>query len=501
MAGIGFVLRELERRETITGSLSAAGHGMIVAAGPWMFTVVSLALIHRGSSRVLTPEASFSFRALVMYAFAISLLATAPSVNVAVRLASDDIYRRTFSGVRARFLAALFVGCVSSALAAFAIHALLFRLTGETLLIAVASTALIALIWPTLAFCGAVRDYRGITVGFAIGMLLAIVGTISIANRGFGPAAMIGMFGLGLSIVFFALASRLLLAFPGEGGELFGQVRQLLAGLGHHWMLACGSFLAIAAIWVDKWIMWFGPDQLVLANGLHGAPIYDGAMFLAYLVMIPALGLFVTGIETGFFEDSRRLFDAIQGRAPLKRIGTLAAELERRSYRMIYRVLLSLAALCAISILLSPALVPLLGLEYRQLGIFRLGILAVFFQFMFVAATSLILFLDRQGRFLVLQLVFLATQTGFTLLSIALGPDYYGYGHLLACAISAFLAMSVLERTLGKVVFLAFASAMRSPGPSAAAEPEKRPAREPLVPRQDDLPELPVLKSGPLLRP
>jgi hypothetical protein len=50
--------------------------------------------------------------------------------------------------------------------------------------------------------------------------------------------------------------------------------------------------------------------------GLVSAPVYDGAMFVAYLTIIPALGLFVTSIETSFFEDFRLLLDSIQGRAP-----------------------------------------------------------------------------------------------------------------------------------------------------------------------------------------
>src|SRR4051812_24504827 len=159
MAGIGFVLRDLDVRETISGSVSAAGHGMIVAAGPWIFTVLSLGLIHRGTATVLTSDASYNFRSFIMYAFAISLLATAPTLNVAVRLASDDIYRRTFTGVRPRFLAAISIGSLASAATALAIHTVVFGLTGNDLMIAVGSTAIVALIWPTLAFCGAVRDY------------------------------------------------------------------------------------------------------------------------------------------------------------------------------------------------------------------------------------------------------------------------------------------------------------------------------------------------------
>jgi len=502
VAGIGFVLRELDRRDTISGTLSAAGHGMIVAAGPWLFTVVSLVLIHRGTSAVLTSQASYNFRSYVMYAFAVSLLATAPFVNVSVRLAADDIYRRTYDGIRARLVAALCGSVLASAVISLAVYGLLFGIGGFDLLIAVGTTAVVAMIWPVLAFCGAVRDYRGITAGFAIGMLVSVLGTIWIARRGYGEGAMIGMFLLGLSIVFFALASRVFITFPVQSRPFGEYLMGLAGGFVRHWMLALGSLGAIGAIWADKWIMWFGPDALTLSNGLVSAPPYDSAMFLAYLLMIPALGLFVTAIETSFFEHARRFLDAIEDKAPLVRLERYAGDLEVQTYRIIYRVLLTLGPVCLVCMLLSPVIVPIVGLQYQQLGILRLGILAVFFQFMFVAASSIVLFLDRQLRFLALQLVFLSAQVGFTIMTIYLGREYFGYGHLLACALSAFLAMVVLERTLSKVVFLTFASALRRPPDRSVATAVRAKASAPRVEIWEETPPLmPIPQSGPLLRP
>ena len=504
MAGIGFVLRELDRRDTLFGTAWSAGHGMIVAAGPWIFTVVSLALIHRGSSGALTTSDGYNFRSFIMYAFAISLFATAPAVNVSVRLASNDMYRHSFTKVRSRFLASLAVGSLLSAGAALALHMLVFKLAPYDLIIAVGSTAAISLIWPTLAFCGAVRDYRGITAGFAVGLLVSIVGTIWVARHGMGTPVMIVMFLCGLSIVFFVLASRIFLAFPDQIGSLGEQLAELGTGLRQHWMLAAGSFFSIAAVWSDKWIMWFGPGQVRLSNGLVSAPAYDSAMFLAYLVMIPALGLFVTAIETSFFENSRQLLDSIEAQAPLSRIEKLAKKLETQTYGTIYRVLLTLGALCALAILLSPSTVSWLGLHYSQLGVYRLGILSAFFQFMFVACASIVLFLDRQTMFLGLQILFFAAQIIFTLVSIYFGQIYYGYGHLIACALCAVTAMFFLESTLGRIVYLTFASAHRATnGRNADVQsPAKVPRHfEDFREQEEILPATLMTQPGPLLRP
>ena len=43
MAGIGFALRTLVERDDLSARLQGYGHAAIVAAGPWLFTVLALA--------------------------------------------------------------------------------------------------------------------------------------------------------------------------------------------------------------------------------------------------------------------------------------------------------------------------------------------------------------------------------------------------------------------------------------------------------------------------
>jgi uncharacterized membrane protein len=229
-------------------------------------------------------------------------------------------------------------------------------------------------------------------------------------------------------------------------------------------------------------------------------------MFIAYLTIIPALGLFVTSIETGFFEDLRSLLEAIQRRAPLDRINQTSEALEKKTFQMIYRVLVTQGTICIIVVVASAAIVPWLGLKYEQLGILRLGVIAAFFQFMFLTCTTILLFFDRHVRFLFLQLEFLLLQFALTVFSVRLGPEYWGYGHLLACATSAFTSVVVLERTMGNAVYLTFSAALRQPSAGARqpkVEPRKvtvsRPVPEVTETRVD--PTFQIDSVGPLLRP
>ncbi|MCG6114055.1 MAG: exopolysaccharide Pel transporter PelG [Mesorhizobium sp.] len=476
MAGIGFLMRAMNRRDSLVVPTIALGKGALIAAGPWILTVLSIALIHQATAHILSPAQSYNFRGQVIYAFAMSLLATAPVVNVAIRLVADDTFLGDLDRVRGRYSAALiFCAGLSAALSTLVLFGV-FGLSGPDLAVGVVSTTIIGLIWPTLAFCGAVRDYAGITLGFFLGLLAAVLATIIAAHADWGPLAMMATFSLGLGVVLFGLASRVLMLFPRTDAVILPQLIALLKGFARYRLLALGSAIAIAALWIDKWIMWFGPLGVPLPNGLVSAPIYDGAMFIAYLMIIPALGLFITEIETTFLEAYRNYYDSIRERGPLSRLKKARAMLERVTVRMLGRVLLAQAILCAVVALAAPFLVSMVGLQFQQAGILRLGAVAALFQFQFLACSSLLLFFEQHGRFLALQILFFVCQAAFTLASIWLGPQYFGFGHLMACAVAGYAAFEVLDRTFRKLDYLTFSAALRQKKPT---EQRQAPRREP----------------------
>jgi uncharacterized membrane protein len=43
MAGIGFTLRDLLRRDDLLGAMRGYGHSAVVACAPWLFTALTLA--------------------------------------------------------------------------------------------------------------------------------------------------------------------------------------------------------------------------------------------------------------------------------------------------------------------------------------------------------------------------------------------------------------------------------------------------------------------------
>src|SRR5215813_2634298 len=106
MAGIGFRLRALGEQDNLLAPLASIGHAAVIAAGPWLFTVTALEVIGILGTDHVSRSVIDGFRLVVIYAFAISLISSAPIVLVAALLVGDALYARDAGRVRPLFLAA-----------------------------------------------------------------------------------------------------------------------------------------------------------------------------------------------------------------------------------------------------------------------------------------------------------------------------------------------------------------------------------------------------------
>ena len=244
--------------------------------------------------------------------------------------------------------------------------------------------------------------------------------------------------------------------FPQPALDIQEPVRALCRGIANFWRLALGGFIAAVAIWIDKWVVWLGPSGITDETGLIHAPLYDSAMFTAYLVIIPALSLFMTHVETAFFEKYRRYYEAIRTHATLSEIERNARSLEQVTVHGLTQIILIQAAICFIVVLGAPSIVEVTGLNYQQVGILRLGALGALFQFVFLAATSLLLFFERHVHFLYLQALFLILQGVLTAVTVWVGNKYYGLANLVACVFCGLLAMGLLVHTLRNLTYITF---------------------------------------------
>ncbi len=456
MAGIGFALERLYRSNSFGDRIASLAHASIVAAGPCLLAVLGIWLISATISELEGRTTIAAFRALIIYSFALSFVATAPIALVGARLISDELHDLRIGNIPGIMLAALALSAAVTMAAAAALFGLPLELQPAAVIAAVANCALIGLIWVTCLFASVTRDYTAITVFFALGMIVAVIAVTAGYNLRPELAIMLWGFNIGLGTTLFGLLGRVIATFPFPVTGIAFALHALARALLHYWPITLGGLFGAVGAWVDKWVVWLSPYGVQIQYGLLHAPLYDSAMFLSYLVVVPAYAAFIIHLEVKFFRNYRLFYSSIREHATLAQITRYGKQLREETIESLSAITVPQLVVCALVALSAPALIDLLDMQFRQAGTLRMGVIGAAFQFLFITCSSLTLYFDRRGVFLLLQLLFLLLNAGLTFALLGSGPSYLGLGFLAASVISAVVAYLTLARTLWRLEYLTF---------------------------------------------
>lgn len=451
MAGIGFVLRRLTSRDDLLGVAQGYAYAAFVASGPWLFTVLSLAAVGLFGRHFAGSAEVDLFRIILSYNFCFSLVATGPACLVLTRWLADSIYGRSVEDVPTVLLAAFAATTAGGVAIAAPFYLLVADIDPRDAALAVANFVVVAAIWLLSTFLSALKDYRAIALAFLGGMATAFAAAVGLASLGV-PGGLLAGFTAGLAVILFVLLAKILAEYPyalRSAAPVMGHVRRFgdLALLG---------FVSNAAIWADKWILWFAPEAERPAHGLLAYTAYDGAMFLAYLSVVPITAVFVVNIETAFFETYKRYYADILTHADRTRIEENRRAIGATLVRSARTIGILQSCIAALVILLSAELVRLGLLGPLQLGMFRIGVLGGAFHVWFVFCCVVLAYFDRRQDLLWLNTLFLVLNVGLSFLTLRLGFPFYGYGYFLASVIAMAAAYATVVARASDLSFLTF---------------------------------------------
>ena len=456
MAGIGFVLRKLARRDDILGVLESFAHSSLASAGPWVFTVASLTAVFGLSLGLTNYDQLYSFRLTVTYNFSFSLVFSGPVVMLATRCLADRIYERNVEGAPGMMLGAMLVLFIFELPLALYFYLFHFDLTPVERLAGLFNFYLISGIWLIGIFLTTLKNYKAVSGAFAMGMLAAVAGAVAFSSQ--GSAGMLMGYNLGLAWILFAMVSRVLAEYPFPALRPF----EFLSYLKEYRYIALSGLVYNLGIWIDKWIMWTAPEAERLPTGMVSYPHYDSSVFLAYLSIIPSIAIFVMSVETAFFERYLSFYRAIQRHGTwaeiVRRKDEIAAELKDSGRKF----LIIQGCISALVLLAAPVFFVWIKASFTQLGIFRLGLLGAFFHSFFLFMSILLAYFDLRKVTLYLQLLFLVLNGGLTYLCLWLGFPFYGVGYCLACLISSVAAMVTLAYYVDQLPYQTFVGGNRT---------------------------------------
>ncbi|TAE34180.1 MAG: hypothetical protein EAY65_03565 [Alphaproteobacteria bacterium] len=452
MAGIGFELKKLTNHDNLIGVMHAYLSAGFAAAGPWLFTALALGGITMLYAQNMSVEALIEFRVVLVYNLAASLVLSAPVFMVVTRYIADAIIAKDVTNIPSAMLGCLVVLIAIQIPVAFFFYGYYFELPLAFRLSAIANLFLLTCVWLLGVFLMALKDFKSVNLAYGVGMLVAVF-LAHWLRADYGATGMMNGFNVGIMIIVFTLSAKVFAEYP----YFYGRPFSYIAMFRPYYQLAVGGVFYNLAIWIDKLIMWFAPQRTLLEpSNLRYYSDYDSAMFLAYITIVPAMALFFFSVETHFFQFYRRFYDDILEHKSLSQIKKSGERLINSVLYHARTFLVLQGAIVFLCVMLAPQLMEAFSYNYRQIGIFRLGVLGGMFHVLALFGMIVLSYFDSRSRVMWLQCFFLVSNAVFTIITLYLGFSFYGYGYFLSSLLTFMLTMAVLFRFMGDLPYHAF---------------------------------------------
>lgn len=439
----------------LLGPMGRFAAAVIITAGPWLVTVVALAIISISMQPVMGNAAIEDLRLTVVYAFCAAPLAAGPIGAIASRLVRRSVEEGDGTLVSEVFLAAaLSSGLITKALAVL----ICLSLGIEPLGIAVSFVFLsvsAAMLWISFAVLIGLRAFRFLISAFSIGMAISVICILAAAAQQPSIEFLIWCFTAGVIVCVTLCIAHVNRLHGGARGNLRPAAVALFEEIIRHRHLCLGILLALCSVWVDKWVFWFGAGGNTSGAGFRHFSAYDSVMFIAHLSIIPsfaAMLLFHDGEITDAIEDFRR---TLRDRSTYTTIRQSVDRLGQTVWQGVFKIVFVQAAVAAGLVLMAPLMARMMTFGFAQFLMLQVGVIAVFLHSIVFLSSTVLILCSRNRTFFYVQLLFF----GANLIASVVLYDLLGvsaYAIFIAALISAAFAFLWAYRALSHYDFLIF---------------------------------------------
>lgn len=459
MAGIGFRLQKILENDSYVATLKAHFFSILICAGPWIFSILTLFALNAFIPESISPFQYIYFRSVMIYVFALSLIAIGPLHFPITRYLADKLYARESGAMVPVFNTSLTVVMVIQLL----IGLLFFGGAGGTLsnrILSVMIFITIGAIWLVMIFLTALRDYKAIASAYALGSIAAVFCSL-IFGKQIGLNGYLLGYWIGHVIILLLWSARIFVEFPSSrywDWDIFRSAAK-------YPVLIWTGFFYNFALWIDKMVFWMSPNATIITERLRTFSAYDNAAFFAYLTIIPALSLFMIRIETDFYFHYRKYYMKISGKASLTSILRARKAISISLKSSVMQLIRFQAPISLAVIAFAPELATFLKMSSAQVPTFRILVAGAFLHSFFLMVFIIVLYFDFQKMALVCATLFCVLNGIFTYITSTQEMSYYGYGYFFASLIALTVSYYWLDNRIRNLEFYTF-----SPQPIGTVE-------------------------------
>ncbi len=453
MAGIGFELRRILQRGTLTSLLGAYGYAGVISSGPWVLSILGILAVGLLSVALAGPVVSVTqFQISVTYLIAFSLILTGPFQLSYTRFVADRLFEKRNDLVATNYQAvALTVTWLSGA---FGFACAFFLFEGESIvyrLLMVAGLVLLSNIWIATILLSGLKHHRTVVVLYLIGYGTSVAAAL--AFRAFGLEGLLGGFVVGQAVLLAGMVGLIIREFPSDRFMSFEYFRRDQ----HFKSLMWIGFAYNLGIWIDKLMFWYFPSTSQLVVGpLRASLIYDLPMFLAYLSIIPGMAVFLLRLETDFVDYYDSFYGAVREGGSLGLIERYRNGMVEAARIGLLEIMKIQAIASLLVIVAGDTLLRGLGISELYAPLLNVMVIGAGLQVVFLGLLNVLFYLDRRRLALLLVGALLVLNALFTAATLWLGPEYFGYGYAVALLVVVFAGITLLDRVFDQLEYHTF---------------------------------------------
>jgi uncharacterized membrane protein len=453
MAGIGFELRKLLKRDSLLGMMQAYAYAGIISSGPWVLSIIGILVIGLMSISMVVPEFLITqFQVSVTYLIAFSLTLTGFAQLAFTRFTADRLFEKRANVILPNFNGLLLWVTLLTGL--FGTLVIIFLFPNQSVvyrLLMLAGFVVMSDIWIATIFLSGMKQYKAIVSLFGIGYGSTVL--FALLLRPFGLEGLLGGFVLGQFILLIGMVILILRNYPSDYFIAFDFMDKRYL----FWSLVWVGFFYNFGLWLDKFMFWFyEPTSQAIIGPLRASLIYDIPVFLAYLSIIPGMAVFLVKMETDFVEFYDNFYNAVREGGSLEYIEEMRNEMVFTVRQGIYQII-KIQSIAALTVFVAGEIIlNTLHISLLYLPLLFVNLISVGLQVVFLGVLNVFFYLDKRRIVFILTGLFVVFNGIFTGLTLYLGPKFYGYGLAGALLICIMLGFRYLDKVFDELEYNTF---------------------------------------------
>ncbi|MDF1878381.1 exopolysaccharide Pel transporter PelG [Sulfurimonas sp. SAG-AH-194-C20] len=454
MAGIGFELRKILNEDRLLSFAKVYGYSAILSSGPWVISILAIVLVgfinlaHLGEV-----SDAFRFQVVVTYAIALasSLIITGILQLPFTRYVADLIFNHKEDEILPSYFGAIFMAWALGLPIVTPFYMWVFEEQSLLFLIGVISTFLILCgVWISSILAASLKYYKGVVWAYFVSYALIVIFSYYFGNS---IELLLFIFFFGNSILFVILLTLIVKSYK---STIFMKIDFFLAD-NFYWTLGMAGLMYNLGAWIDKFIFWYSPSTGHTVIGkLNASIVYDMPIFLAYLSILPGMAIFFYRLESDFAEKYDLYYDAVRSGGTLATIKGYKHDMIDVIRHSIHEILMIQGIIDIILFLTAPKVFEFLHIPQLYLGLLYILTIGAMLQIAFMSVLAILYYLDRKHVAMWLCILFFVANTVLTLVSIELGPAYFGYGYTVSLLIVFITSLVVIRNEMDRLDYETF---------------------------------------------